>query len=165
MSFLLLAACGQSADEGDSMNGSDDSMMEDQNQDNEDMNADDAEDSMEDESDEMEDKDKEDTDSDSSMMMMTGTFMGLNGNETSGMATIEDGKLILDDFTVSEGPDLYVYLTNDMMDIENGLEVAKIALDQSMQTFDLMGEQTENYTKAVIYCKQANVIFGAADLQ
>ena len=96
----------------------------------------------------------------------TGVFKGQGEKSLAGTATIADGKLMLTEFSSSEGPDLHVYLANgdDADAIAAGKEIDLVAYDQASQTFALDGVDAAAYSHVVIYCDKAKVVFGAAEL-
>ncbi|WP_274652759.1 DM13 domain-containing protein [Paenibacillus humicola] len=95
---------------------------------------------------------------------LTGSFEGQNEMKAAGTATIENGQLKLSGFSVSEGPDLHVYLAKGD-DAANGMEFGKINLKSADQTFDVSKADLSKYDTVLIYCQKAHVIFGKAALQ
>lgn len=94
----------------------------------------------------------------------TGTFMGMNDKNVSGLVKVADGKIMFSNFKTDEGPDLHVYLAKDG-DVKDGIVVAKIDLKSSEQSFDIP-ENTDmsKYNTVLIYCDKAHVTFGEAKL-
>ena len=95
---------------------------------------------------------------------LRGTFKGQNEMSTAGTAVIENGQLKFNGFSVSEGPDLHVYLSKGD-DAANGTEIGKIDLKSAEQTFDVTKEDLSKYDTVLIYCQKAHVIFGKASLE
>ncbi|MFC4812062.1 DM13 domain-containing protein [Paenibacillus sp. GCM10023250] len=104
------------------------------------------------------------TAADASEVKLMGTFEGQNEMKAAGTAVIENGQLKLSNFSVSEGPDLHVYLANGN-DAANGTEIGKIDLKSAEQTFDVTKEDLSKYDTVLIYCQKAHVIFGKASLE
>ncbi len=80
--------------------------------------------------------------------------------------------LRLDQFKVTNGPDLYVILTKQpsprtRADIERGyIEVAKLKGNLGGQNYVLpQGVHVDDYRAVVIYCKMFHVVFSTATLQ
>ncbi len=98
--------------------------------------------------------------------MKTGTFMGLNGKNVKGTATIEGSDLKLTGFSSDEGPDLHVYLTTgtDEAAVMAGKEISTVVFNQDTQSFMLTGVDASMYTTVVIHCDKAKAVFGAAPL-
>lgn len=57
---------------------------------------------------------------------------------------------------------MHIYLSKDGK-IENAKELAKIDLEKSEQTFDLMGINPKEYKSVLIYCNKAHELFGSAE--
>ncbi len=85
-----------------------------------------------------------------------------------------DGQLILrlDPFNVTNGPDLYVYLSTDPAPTSSAqlhqggaLEVARLKGNVGSQNYDLPADvNLSRFRSVVIYCKQFSVIFSSAEL-
>ena len=76
-----------------------------------------------------------------STVKLLGTFEGQNEMKAAGTAVIENGQLKLSKFSVSEGPDLHVYLANGN-DAANGTEIGKIDLKSTEQSFDAIPRES-----------------------
>ncbi|ASJ94117.1 MULTISPECIES: DM13 domain-containing protein [Staphylococcus] len=95
---------------------------------------------------------------------LSGNFESKNGEKVEGKAKIENGKLMLENYKSSKGPDLYVYLTKNG-DIKSGKKISTVDYNKSKQTFDLKNVDIEKYNEVTIYCEKAHVIFGGAKLK
>lgn len=95
---------------------------------------------------------------------LSGNFESKNGEKVEGKAKIENGKLMLDNYKSSKGPDLYVYLTKNG-DIKSGKKISTVDYNKSKQTFDLNNVDLNKYNEVTIYCEKAHVIFGGAKLK
>ncbi len=109
-------------------------------------------------------------------LIKSGNFVDAdNVHKGSGTASIygwgEGSELLrLEDFMVTNGPDLRVYLTKEANptkeQVKNGLEIAKLKGNIGNQNYELPFEvRPEDYKAVVIYCKPFNVIFSTATLQ
>jgi hypothetical protein len=99
------------------------------------------------------------------------------GHHVDGKATIyrlEDGKplLRLEDFSATNGPDLFVVLSSsanpDQDGVKNGAYVQLEALKGNIgnQNYELPADADLNqYKSVVIWCRTFNVVFGYAPLQ
>lgn len=105
----------------------------------------------------------------------SGQFMGRDGfHQGEGSATIysqADGSYLLrfDDFSVTNGPDLRVYLTQaanpDKDQVAAGLEIQSLKGDKGSQNYLLPeGFDPAKYGSVVIYCKPFGVVFASANL-
>ena len=82
------------------------------------------------------------------------------------------GVLRFDDFRVTNGPDLYVYLSGhpaprDSRQLHEGgaLEVARLKGNVGDQNYELPADlDLAKFRSAVIYCKQFGVVFSTAEL-
>jgi hypothetical protein len=111
--------------------------------------------------------------------LTTGTFIAGStpGDKASGKATIyrlEDGKplLRLEDFSTTNGPDLFVVLSNsanpDQDGLKNGVYLQLEALKGNLgnQNYELPADvDLSQYKSVVIWCRTFNIVFGYAALQ
>lgn len=102
----------------------------------------------------------------------TGTFRGLNGYSTEGGATLEmdgEGRLRLvfgSDFRVSNGPGLYVYLTNSATSISGARELERLQSTRGEQTYQIpSGVTLSDFNNVLIFCKPFGLPFGVAELE
>jgi Electron transfer DM13 len=111
--------------------------------------------------------------------LTTGTFIAGStpGDKAGGKATIyqlEDGKplLRLEDFSTTNGPDLFVVLSSsanpDQDGLKNGAYVQLDALKGNVgnQNYELPADvDLSQYKSVVIWCRTFNIVFGYATLQ
>jgi hypothetical protein len=111
--------------------------------------------------------------------LSTGTFIAGStpGDTAGGKATIyrlEDGKplLRLEDFSTTNGPDLFVVLSSsanpDQDGLKNGAYVQLEALKGNIgnQNYELPADvDLGQYKSVVIWCRTFNIVFGYAPLQ
>lgn len=97
------------------------------------------------------------------MKSMTGMLKGEGKYETKGMVEVKDNMLMLSEFMTSDGPDVHVWLTKDG-DMEHAYDVAKLDLEAKDQTFDISMAPMSDYNTVVIYCNDAQAVFGSAML-
>ena len=97
----------------------------------------------------------------------SGTFEGLYGHSATGTAQlirIEDqAYLRFEDFAVTNGPDLKVYLT-PTGDVGDGKLLADLKGSRGSQNYPLSGEDLEIAGYVVIYCQPFHVYFASAQL-
>ena len=98
-------------------------------------------------------------------ILSNGAFEGLLGHEAAGEAIIlkvsGSSYLRFEDFQVTNGPDLRVYLTNDG-DVKAGLHLEKLKGSKGNQNYLLDGTDWQRYDTVVIYCQPFGVHFGQA---
>lgn len=96
-----------------------------------------------------------------------GTFEGLAGHQAKGKAIVialgDMAFLRFEDFEVTNGPDLHVYITKQG-NVENGIELGKLKGSQGNQNYALKGIDTSVYDTVVIYCQPFHVYFASAKL-
>ena len=111
--------------------------------------------------------------------LTTGTFIAGStpGDKAAGTATIyrlEDGKplLRLEEFSTTNGPDLFVVLSSsvnpDQDGLKNGAYVQLDALKGNLgnQNYELPADvDLSQYKSVVIWCRTFNIVFGYAPLQ
>ncbi len=91
----------------------------------------------------------------------------------SGVAKVieQDGKyfLTLEDFKVTNGPDLFVYLSKNK-DITKKAELGEFKNLQALkgnegnQVYEISKEDADNFESVVIWCKRFGVLFSSATL-
>lgn len=97
----------------------------------------------------------------------TGTFMALGPHTASGRATLiktEDGNYLRleDDFSVTNGPDLFVYVGNENTQTE---QVAVLKGTKGGQNYKLPDSiDTASFDTVWIYCKRFSTPFAKAKL-
>ncbi len=77
--------------------------------------------------------------------------------------------LILENFHVTNGPDLYVYLSkNKEITNERALgefkEIMQLKGNEGNQVYEITKENAENFSSIVIWCKRFGVLFSSATL-
>lgn len=100
-------------------------------------------------------------------ILRTGEFEGLLGHHASGIAKIidVDGKKYLrfENFEVTNGPDLRVYLTNNG-EVHSGFHLEKLKGSKGDQNYSLENVDADKYDTVVVYCQPFSVHFGQAKL-
>jgi len=96
-----------------------------------------------------------------------GTFQGLKGHQATGKAeVISVGNIAFlrfEDFEVTNGPDLHVYMTKNG-DVDTGIDLGKLKGNKGSQNYELSGINTDVYDTVVIYCQPFHVYFASAIL-
>ena len=96
----------------------------------------------------------------------TGSFRGNRDYEVSGTFTLSNtsGELQLtfsDNFSTSNGPGLFIYLTNSESSTAGGVELGALKSNSGAQTYDVSDEvQLGTYDYVLVYCKPFGVAFG-----
>ncbi len=110
---------------------------------------------------------KHDSPESSVEILKTGSFEGLAGHYADGTAKIiKVGDLTylrFENFEVTNGPDLRVYLTSEG-DVKNGLHLEKLKGSKGDQNYLLENIDLQIYDTVVIYCQPFGVYFGEAQL-
>ena len=100
-------------------------------------------------------------------IIKTGTFEGLAGHQAQGIAKIlevnEESFLRFEEFDVTNGPDLRVYLTPNG-DVHDGIHLDKLKGSKGNQNYSLENIDTSVYDTVVIYCQPFGAYFGQAEL-
>jgi len=102
--------------------------------------------------------------------LAAGTFHGTDdfhfGRGTASIIEVEPGRfhLRLDDFSVRNGPDLYVYLSTAADDYaDDALELGTLKATDGSFGYDLpAGTDPSRYRSAIIWCKQFSHLFAVA---
>ena len=107
-------------------------------------------------------------DSDSTFdLLKNGMFEGLAGHSAEGTAKIIQVNdmtfLRFENFQVTNGPDLRVYITPDG-DVKNGIHLEKLKGSTGDQNYILENIDVGVYDTVVIYCQPFGVYFGQAEL-
>ena len=96
----------------------------------------------------------------------SGNFEGNRSYVVTGSFTLsqESGELQLtfsEDFSTSNGPGLYVYLTNSESSTSGGIELGALQSNTGAQTYNIDEDiQLGTYDYVLIYCKPFGVAFG-----
>jgi hypothetical protein len=104
-----------------------------------------------------------------------GTFVGVSGHEAAGTARIfrlPDGVHVLrfEDFSVTAGPDLYVYLVaagepGSPEDLADHVDLGLLSSNAGDQEYEIPGAvDPSEYSSAVVYCLAYTVLFARATL-
>jgi len=127
------------------------------------------------EKDEMADKMEDDTmmkDTESRVAVsLSGAFVGVGDgiHDAKGNALVvplEDNQQILrlEDFSSTNGPDLYVYLASDAS-ASDYVSLGRLKANNGNQNYDIPeGTDLTKYDTVLIWCKQFSVLFGSAEL-
>jgi len=97
----------------------------------------------------------------------TGTFQGVNGYNVSGSVAVDDNTVELgSNFSASNGPGLYIYLTTSSSSVSGGIELGALVSTAGVQSYNIpQGEDVNNYQYVIVYCKPFGIPFGFAELQ
>ena len=100
-------------------------------------------------------------------ILKTGEFEGLLFHHAEGIAKIvkvnDQTFLQFENFEVTDGPDLRVYLTQNG-DVNKGVNLAKLKASQGDQSYSLENIDVESYNTVLIYCQPFGIPFGQAKL-
>lgn len=100
-------------------------------------------------------------------ILKSGEFIGLAGHFAEGDAKIlqvgEEQFLRFENFEVTNGPDLRVYMTQGG-DVKQGIHLEKLKGSKGAQNYLLENIDTDVYDTVVIYCQPFGVYFGEAQL-
>ena len=97
----------------------------------------------------------------------TGVFINGPWGRVSGKAIISQAyngqlSLVLDSVTISNGPDLYVYLSKEIQPV-NFISLGKLKATMGTQVYAINGmPDFAEYKYALIHCQQYNHLFGSA---
>ena len=103
--------------------------------------------------------------------MLSGSFVGVGDgiHDAKGNALVvplENSQQILrlEDFSSTNGPDLYVYLTSDAS-ASDYVSLGRLKANNGNQNYDIPeGTDLAKYDTVLIWCKQFSVLFGSAEL-
>ncbi len=100
-------------------------------------------------------------------IIKSGSFDGLAGHFAEGTAKIiqvgDTTYLRFENFEVTNGPDLRVYLTPDG-DVNNGIHLDKLKGSKGDQNYLLENIDVDTYDTVVVYCQPFGVYFGQSEL-
>jgi hypothetical protein len=110
--------------------------------------------------------------------LVQGHFAGVDaihkGEGTAAIVQLADGARVLrlDDFRVTNGPDLYVYLSghpaprhSNELHADGAFEVGRLKGNIGGQNYDLPADlDLARFRSAVIYCRRFTTIFSTAEL-
>jgi len=104
------------------------------------------------------------------LVTRAGLFNGLNGYSVSGDVNLieEENGLMLElgsNFSASNGPELYVYLSNNSNSISGGFEVSELRKNSGSDLYEIDESITiDQFNHVIIYCKPFGLAFGSASL-
>jgi Electron transfer DM13 len=112
------------------------------------------------------------TGNETSDLLLTGSFVGVGDgiHDAQGIAKvipIEDGGnvLRLEDLVVTNGPDLYVYLSTDKR-ASDFVNLGRLKANIGNQNYLIpSGTDITKYDTALIWCRAFSVLFGSAELK
>jgi len=112
------------------------------------------------------------TGNETSNLLLTGSFVGVGDgiHDAQGIAKvipIESGSnvLRLEDLVVTNGPDLYVYLSTDKS-ASDFVNLGRLKANIGNQNYEVHeGTDLTKYGTVLIWCKAFSVLFGSADLK
>lgn len=98
----------------------------------------------------------------------SGSFVNGPYGSVSGKAKIlsKEGKstLVLDSVTISNGPDLHVYLSKEVLPV-NFIDLGKLKSISGTQVYDITGmPDIAQYKYALVHCQLHDHLFGSAKL-
>jgi hypothetical protein len=108
----------------------------------------------------------------SNQPLISGTFIGVNDgiHNAEGTARIiplqdDTNVLRLENLKVTNGPDLYVYLSTDKNALDF-VDLGKLKANNGNQNYDIPpGTDLSKYDTVLIWCKAFSVLFGSAELK
>ncbi|MGD6959555.1 DM13 domain-containing protein [Rossellomorea aquimaris] len=97
---------------------------------------------------------------------LVGTFHGADENhDAKGKVSISEKNIRLENFEVTNGPDLYVYLVEAGKETKEGISLGELKGNIGNQNYEIPGgHSVSSGMEIVIWCKQFNVDFGRAEL-
>jgi hypothetical protein len=112
------------------------------------------------------------TGNETSDLLLSGSFVGVGDgiHDAQGIAKvipIEGGSnvLRLEDLVVTNGPDLYVYLSTDKS-ASDFVDVGRLKANIGNQNYPIpAGTDMTKYDTVLIWCRAFSVLFGSADLK
>ncbi len=104
----------------------------------------------------------------SAKLKLSGSFSNGPYGSVSGLAKVylKDGKftLVLDGVSISNGPDLHVYLSKEVYPI-NFIDLGKLKSTGGTQVYDIAGSPDFLlYKYALIHCQLFDHLFGSSEL-
>jgi hypothetical protein len=112
------------------------------------------------------------TDAQEVVSALSGQFMGAGDgiHNAEGIAreiNLEDGKKFIrfENFKVTNGPDLFVYLSTDKS-ASDFIDIGRLKANIGNQNYEVPeGTDLTKYGTILIWCKAFSVLFGSADLK
>ncbi len=100
-----------------------------------------------------------------------GQFSGVNNYSVEGdftLAEIDNGLTLTfgDNFRSSNGPGLFVYLSNSPSRVNGGIELGNLQSNSGEQTYTISDPNVnlDTYNHVLVYCKPFGVAFGTGEL-
>jgi hypothetical protein len=97
----------------------------------------------------------------------TATLQGLNGYDVTGNAVLSasaTGSLQLqlsEEFSVQNGPGLYLYLSNNRSNINGGVEIAPLRSNRGSDLYQIPSTvELEDFNHVLVWCRPFGVGFG-----
>ena len=108
----------------------------------------------------------------SNQPLISGAFVGVNdgihnAEGTAKIIPLQDNTnvLRLENLKVTNGPDLYVYLSTDKSAVDF-VNLGRLKANNGNQNYDIPpGTDLSKYDTALIWCKAFSVLFGSAELK
>lgn len=100
----------------------------------------------------------------------SGSFSGSNGYSVSGTCELLNNEGVLEltleeDFRSSNGPGLYVYMSNKQSNVTGGVSLGELKKNTGAQNYVVPeGISLNTYQFVLIYCQPFGVTFGSASL-
>jgi hypothetical protein len=112
------------------------------------------------------------TGNETSNLLLTGSFIGVGDgiHDAQGIAKVipikgGDNVLRLEDLLVTNGPDLYVYLSTDKS-ASDFVNLGRLKANIGNQNYPIpVGTDIIKYDTVLIWCRAFSVLFGSADLK
>ncbi|MEM9324494.1 MAG: DM13 domain-containing protein [Bacteroidota bacterium] len=102
----------------------------------------------------------------------TAALVGLNGYDVTGSAILSatgSGALQLqlsEDFSVQNGPGLYLYLSNNRTNINGGVEISELRSNSGADIYNLPGTvELQDFSHVLVWCRPFGVGFGTGALE
>ena len=91
-----------------------------------------------------------------------GPYGSVSGRATVSKITEASYEVVLDSFMTTNGPDLYVYLSKEIMPV-SFIEIGKLKSTSGRQVYPFnMPQDLASYKYVCIHCKAYNHLFGSA---
>jgi hypothetical protein len=105
-------------------------------------------------------------------LLLTGSFVGVgdgihDAEGTAMVIPLENGGSVLrlEDFSVTNGPDLYVYLSTDQS-ASDFVNLGRLKANIGNQNYEIpAGTDMTKYDMVLIWCRAFSVLFGSSELQ
>ena len=111
------------------------------------------------------------TENETSDLLLTGSFVGIGDgiHDAQGIAKVipieDEGNVVrLEDLVVTNGPDLYVYLSTDKSE-SDFVNLGRLKANIGNQNYPIPeGTDMTKYDTVLIWCRAFSVLFGSAEL-